>query len=60
MVGRVAAWRHRCRTRLCAIASSQWDGSRGVSPRSSALSAFTKVVWVTSSASAWLPRTAYV
>ena len=58
--GRAAAWRQRCRTRLWAIASSQLDAFRGCSPRSSARSAFTKVVWVTSSASAWFPRTAYV
>ena len=59
-VGREAAWRQRCRTTFCAIAMSQLDGLCGTSPRSSARSAFTNVVWVTSSASAWFPRTAYV
>ena len=43
---------------ISAIARSQLDGFRGCSPRSSARRAFTKVVCVTSSASAWLPRTA--
>ena len=56
--GRAAAWRHRWRTMLCAITSSQFPAFRGSSPRSSARSAFTNVVCVTSSASAWLPSTA--
>ena len=56
--GRDCCCRKRCRMRLCAIVISQFAGLRGCSPRSSARSALTNVVWVTSSASARLPRTA--
>ncbi len=57
--GRACSCRKRCLIVLLAIVSSQFDGFRGRTPCSSERYALRKVVCVTSSASAWLPRTAY-
>ena len=56
--GRRDESRKRCRQTLCAILISQLCGVRGRSPRWNARYALRKVVWVTSSASASLWRTA--